>query len=427
MFKNLHGVRLRFHNSTVDELVYLNREVHQGAIREKNLSYRYEIYPGGHDYSPKEFTEAVKFIVSAFNNPLPMPLRWHHSDTYPEFEVWDYRIKSNLREPGFIEMKGVSKGGMRIGTRKWQPDGPPIPGVQLGITTAPVYQPKTTFSLLDLNETQNTKAVSIVRSDEKGRINFSLNDETHQIGIYKKNDPPEIVFAEHKVNDKGIFLDHHRPCTLGLRLLNRGGRDVRNLKVTLSTTTEGLTIDNPTIEGGPIQFGERAWLPVDFIVSASSIPTKDGSPFQVRFNITIVDDKGNTWQDEFDAPVFYDVPAFTKIGIDDWDKSPVGTGNGNMIPEPGETIMIYEGSHRTRLYFDDPYISQVHLHDELAPDKWGGDGFTLSSLIRISKDCPSGHQVKFLACYEEKEWKLIKRNVTWGHFMLTIGKEPEYK
>lgn len=37
LFQNLHGVRLKFYNSTTGELVHLNNEVHQGALREKRL------------------------------------------------------------------------------------------------------------------------------------------------------------------------------------------------------------------------------------------------------------------------------------------------------------------------------------------------------------------------------------------------------
>ena len=69
------------------------------------------------------------------------------------------------------------------------------------------------------------------------------------------------------------------------------------------------------------------------------------------------------------------------------------------------------------------FTNRPGLHDDLQPDKWG-DGYALSSLIHISKDCPKGHVIHFLASYEIKEWKTIKRNVTWGVFSITIG-EPE--
>ncbi|MEP7107571.1 MAG: hypothetical protein ABI760_06300 [Ferruginibacter sp.] len=104
------------------------------------------------------------------------------------------------------------------------------------------------------------------------------------------------------------------------------------------------------------------------------------------------------------------------------DMRPYNAGyHGDNIADPGKTVMIYQDSHRTRLYYDDLWIDGEQLYDELQPDKWG-DGYALSSLLHISKDCPPGHQIKFLACYEVKEWKTIKRNVTWGSFTITVGR-----
>jgi enterochelin esterase-like enzyme len=427
MFKNLLGVRLKLHNSTVDELVHLNDEVNEGAKREEDLDYVYQVYPGGHAYTAREFRDAVSFVVASMKNPLANPSRWHHCDFYPDFNVWGYSVKSNLREPGFIDLKGVTKGGMRISTRKWEPQGTVIPGVEIEVTTAPVYAPGSTYTLFDLNETSKTKKSSVVKSDQAGKIRFSVNHEPHQIGIFRKNDPPEIVLITHQVNGHGIFLEQNEESKLNLQLLNRGGSAARKLKVTLSTTTGGVNIESATQEMGDIAPGEIRPATSPFSVTASNPPPADGSPAAIRFNLSITDDKGNSWKDEFDAPVFYDVPPFTKIGIDDGDRGKLGLGNGNHIAEPGETFSVYQGSHLIRMYCDDSYVEGEHLVDTVLPDKWGGDGFTITSLIRISKDAPIGHQIKFLASFEEKEWKVIKRNVTWGTFTLTVGKEPAYE
>ena len=69
---------------------------------------------------------------------------------------------------------------------------------------------------------------------------------------------------------------------------------------------------------------------------------------------------------------------------------------------------------------DDPYVDDERIHYEMQPDKWG-DGYTLTSVIRIAENCPPGHQIRFLACYEVKDWRAIKRNVTWGVFTITVG------
>lgn len=424
LFKNLSGVKLQFHNSTVGELVNLNNEVHQGALRERDLSYEYRVYEGGHDLSPDEFADAFHFVVNAFMQPMAKPDRWHHADLYPDFEVWGYEVCSDLKEPGFIELHGVTKGGLGIMTRKWQPDGRTIPGVKIDVKTAPEYCPNSLYTLLDYNLTTNRNTQTGVMSDKEGRIAFSVNHEPHQFGIFQKNDPAEIVFLNYRVNGKSSFLDHKKPCTLKLHLLNRGGGAGKGLKVTLSSATEGVRIANPAIPAGDISSCADQWLETDFQVTASNQPPKDGSPFQVRFYITVTDHDKNVWNDEFDVPVFFDVPEFTHIGIDDGDSEMFGNGNGNNIAEPGESIMIYEISHRTRLWYDDPCIDSERVHVDLQPDKWG-DGYAVSSVVHISKNCPAGHQIKFLASYEVKEWKAIKRHVTWGTFTITVGKEPE--
>lgn len=423
MFKNFNGVRLRFHNSTIDELVHLNTEVYNGAKREHDLNLDYRVYPGGHAYSVSEFKDAFLFVTASFKHPLAAPARWHHADLYPNFEVWGYHVNSNLSQPGFIELRGVTKGGMEILTKKWQPDGIAIPGVNINVKTASIYKSNSSYTLLDYNLAEDNKKSSPVTSDSKGSIRFSVNHQRHQIGIFEKNGQAEIVFVNHRVNNNSSFLDHQRQCNLQLRLLNRGGSTVKKLKITISSSTAGVTIANPTIEIDSIASGSLSWVPADFKITVQGTPPADGSPPGVRFNLTIADSKGNIWNDEFDAPVYYDVPGFANIGIDDGDSEIFGSGNGNNIAEPGETIMIYQDSYRTKLFYDDPYIDNERLYDELQPDKWG-DGYAISSLIHISKDCPPGHVIKFLACYEVKEWKTIKRNVTWGVFSITVGK-PE--
>ncbi len=423
-FKNLLGIKLRFHNSTSGELVYLNNEVHQGAIREKDLDYEYQVYEGGHTLMPAGFTDAFNFVVKSFKNPLPKPERWHHADLYPNFEVWGYEIESNLNEPGFIELHGVTKGGMGITTKKWQPEGIPVHGVKLSVKTAPVYQPNSSYSLLSYNKKHNKKLMTSVKSDADGRIRFSVGNEPHQFGIFKKNDPAEIVFLNHKVNGESAFLEHKKECAMKLHLLNRGGSTGEELKITLSTSTDKVTIHNPTLQINDIPSAEDKWLEHDFKITASNDPPSDGSPFRVRFNITVTDKNGKGWEDEFDAPVFFDVPEFTEIGIDDGDSEIFGSGNGNNIAEPGESIMIYQINHRTRLYYDDPYVDSERIHVDLQPDKWG-DGYAVSSVVHIAEDCPIGHKIKFLASYEVKEWKTIKRNVTWGTFTITVGKDAD--
>ena len=423
MFRNLYGIRLRFTNSTNGELVNLNTEVHQAALREKGLNYEYHVYEGGHTLTEDQFIDAFKFVVASFRDPLPDPERWNHADLYPDFSVWGYDVTSDLDKPGYIELRGVTKGGLGISTKKWEPDGGPVPGVHIHVKTPARYKAGTSYNLLDYNVATDKLVKSQTVSDTQGRISFDVDQNIHQIGIFAKNDPADISCVSYMVNDSSLFLDHHLECPMKIRLLNRGGRSAKGLKLTLTTTTENVDILNPVTDAGDILSGELKWISPQFRIKADNKPTTNGQPFRVRFFLTVTDSKGNTWNDDFDVPVFYDVPAFSRIGIDDGDSEMFGSGNGNNIAEPGEEIMVYEisgSSNRTRLYYDDPYVDDERLYTEVQPDKWG-DGYTVSSVVHIAENCPPGHKIRFLARYEIKDWQTIDRQVTWGTFIITVG------
>ena len=59
----------------------------------------------------------------------------------------------------------------------------------------------------------------------------------------------------------------------------------KGIRVSFSTSTEGVTIVNPAIDLEKLPSGESLWLPVEFKVIASNKPTTDGSPFRIRFNL----------------------------------------------------------------------------------------------------------------------------------------------
>jgi enterochelin esterase-like enzyme len=419
---NLHGIRLRFHNGTECELKHLNHEVHQAALLEPELDYEYKIYEGPHKIMPDQFADAFKFVQESFKKPVRLPLRWNHADLYPNFEVWDYKVESNLSEPGFIVLKGVTKNELTIQTRKWMPNGSTIPGVKINVTTAPLYVPGKQYTLIDYHALEKKRVVTQVTSDQTGRISFSVDHHDHKISITEKEHLAGIVLQSYSFNGNGLFLDAKNEGNLRLNLFNLANRDKSNLKIKLTTAQPDVTILNNLVETKTLPAASGQPLDNDFRIKVKNAPPIDGSPHYVRFKLAVSDSEGKNWEEDFDAPVFYDIAEFDDIGIDDGDSEIFGSGNGNNIAEPGETIAVYQISNRTRLYYDDPYVINEKLLDELQPDKWG-DGYALSSVVKISEDCPPGHRIRFLASYENKAWKTINRKVTWGYFYLTVGEK----
>ena len=429
--RNYQGVPLMFHNSSNGELHYLNVEVHQGTLREQGLDYVYKVIPGGHGMeTPGEienFQDIYNFIVERFADPLPQPKRWHHLDLYPDFEVWDYQVTSDLNEPGFIEFHGVTQGGLGLRTKKWMPQGRLIPGVTIDLTTAPIYQPSSQYTLFDYNVTQDTATQQTVASDEQGRISLTVNHESHELGIYRTGDPAEVVCIGYTVDDTSRFLKQGQEGRIKLQLLNRGGSAAEQVSATLSVHEAEVTMTDSVIPVGDIPAGTTVWTSASFGVSAWYDAPDNGSPFEVRCNLTFTDNNDRIWKDELDVPVFFNVAAFTGVAIDDGrdvlgDRTILGTGNGNRAADAGETIMIYVHDHRTRLYTEDPFIEeqQETLYDENLPNVWG-DGTTRTSLIRISDNCPAGYKFTFLANYETMDYATIRRRVHWGTVTFYVG------
>ena len=431
---NLHGVNLRFHNSTSGQLVYLNSEVHKGALREKGLNYLYKQYPGGHqfneDNSNANLQEAYNWVLSSFSKPVPEPTRWNHVDIYPQFMVWDYWVNSNLNEPGFIVLKGVTNHGMQISTKLWLPNGPVIPNVTNNVKTAPIYEPNSLYTILDYNKSTNSILNTPVTSNSEGIVAFAVSGDIHNIGIVNTNSPAEIVVIDYTIDNSKKFLKQGEQGSLKLKLFNRGGKSTSNLQIKLSTQQSNVIIHNATATVSQLNSGDTVVVETSFDITANYDAPTDASPFSTRVNVEFTDELSNKWFDEFDVPIFFTLPEFYSIRIDDGiqiaDKI-YGKGNANGIADPGETIMIFKTSKQYRLYSNDPYV-QVHeekLNDQALPAVWYSDGITLSSIVKIADNCPVGHTINFMGAWEYKENNPIKRKVFWDNIPITVGGIPD--
>lgn len=478
-FMNLRQVDTRIHNGNTDILYYLNEEVHAGALWDEQIPLQYWTFPGGHMVDKagetKVFEKAVSFVTDAFKKgntgvKASPPVNWSHYDLYPNFSVWDYRVESDKDQPGFLFLRNVSKKGFGFYTQRWLPNGPALSGVNSRITTAPVYKPGESYFLARYNRsssgvssTSNTSVASggsgasgaggaggkvlldKVQSDLQGRITLDFDGEGGEVGIFRKDEAPEYVFLDYSVGRqknqerKGIYLANGPENRLRLRLFNRGGEKQLSgtLRVAIHTKDSSVKWKDSivTLKVSPDQ--RIIDLP-PFVLSCSKRPPLHAEPADIRFHISVEElstsmagsgKAGKTGvlplgKDEFTVPVFFEVPPFDSIRVDDGRQvrdTVIGKGNGDGLAGAGERIMLYQGNHRLRLYSDDPFVlaEKEQQTDEMIPARWP-DGFTLGSVIEISPDCPDGHIVEFLACYETKTFNPIERKLIWGRITLKI-------
>ncbi|MFO7258822.1 MAG: alpha/beta fold hydrolase [Bacteroidota bacterium] len=425
-FKNLRDVKIRLHNSTNGELVYLNTEVHRGAEWEGGLAYSYQQFRGGHlvddPGETKIFETAMKFVVDAFKNPLPKSERWRHFDFYPDFDVWDYHVQSDKAEPGFVVLKKVADAGFGIASQRWLPDGPPIEGLNVSVTTAPVYNPDTDYEVVMWPPSAGKVDQHRVRASSDGRIKVEVKGDT-EIGIFKKGDKPDLIVASYTLEDGKRYLRAGQTHRLTVNLFNRGALPSRRTKVKVELNVPEDAAFEIINEGEPATLSAKSRIvPVTFTVRTNKKAPTHGEPAWVKLGVKIMAQE--SYDDELVIPVFFDVPPLDDVKVDDGrairDKA-YGKGNGDGVAAPGEHVLLYTGDHRLRLYTDDPYVNSIdeRMVDEVVPSRWP-DGFTQSSLIKISENCPDGHVIRFLASYDTKVFETMERKVTWHMVSLTV-------
>jgi enterochelin esterase-like enzyme len=430
-FKNLREVKLLMHNSH-DFISKLNEQVYKSALWECGLQLKYKQFAGGHKIDDpgktERFEQAMKFIVNGFKNPIPKPIKWYHYDLYPEFDVWNYQVKTNKKEPGYIYLKNVTGKGFGIYTLKWLPAGPAINNCKMEVITAPIYQPNANFNIVNYKKDTRVTTAS-AKSDADGRLHFEDNNIGSEIGIYKTGDGPDMIYLDYTVANNRRYIRVGKENKLSLRIFNRGGEinTSRKVKVFLTPLDSSASVHNESVSFY-LKPNERVITVPPFTIYCTKKPPLSLEPPWIKFRIKISIETIE-FEDEVMLPVFFDVPVFKTIQIDDGRKikdSIYGSGNANGIASAGEEIMVYVKGRRARLYTDDPFVETSHerLIDEILPGT-AGDGYTLSSVIKINSQCPSGHLIECLASYETKTLmpiEPIERKLTWGRIQIRVNK-----
>ncbi|MEJ1240449.1 alpha/beta fold hydrolase [Chryseolinea sp. T2] len=432
-FENLREVKLRFHNSTADELTYLNTEVAEGAAWDGKVSFEYWQFEGGHVVDlPGEtrvFERAMSFVAKAFEEPFVTPAEWSHYDLYHEFSIYGYEVKTNKKRAGFTYLKHVSPGGFGIATRKWLPDGPPLDSVEIQLTTAPVYPPNARLNIVKVNRKTGKVSQSNGSADSNGRLALVF-DGDYEVGISapEDNEHAGAVAYDYEMKNGQRFLS---PGDNQLQLLLFDQAVVRlkgDYKIVVTSPDSTLRISGPGIK---MSKGIRISKSNAISIRCSMKPPADAAPPFVKLHVALT--TGNvTRHSELVIPVMFDVPEFTTVEIDDNrsinDSTKArGDGNGDGIVQAGERIVVYVDGHPLKLYADSKFIrhEQEEEFDIMVPAKWP-DGFTLASVAKVDDNCPSGTELELLGNFETKEYMPIKRTVHWGRVRIQVDKREKH-
>jgi hypothetical protein len=296
--------------------------------------------------------------------------------------------------------------------------------VNVSITTSPEYEKNAEYIIHDIDTRNSKKTQQSLRSDNQGRLIIRLNGSSHEIGINKKGDKPNIRIASVEVQNRG-WITEEKDVTLSIKLVNKGLTVKKNVTAKLSAVKDNVIFKQDRSTFNNITPGE---------VSAQSNFTfhvKAGIEI-VKFKLVIQDENKNEWVDFFEMPVKKDVPEIKEFEIadgktftvakggNDSETIVLGSGNGDGKANPGESIVILakdvEKYWRTELHSADPYVNPFGVAVRKS-DYWGNYDHVGASakfdVPLIASNCPENHTIDLFAEYwlPDNPLHIIKQGV----------------
>jgi len=416
-----------------------------GRAHDVDFEYRRDEY---HRHWATSIGETFAFHMRAFGNPTLEQVQWSHDDAYRAFEVWGYKVESTGESAGLICLKDVSQTGLRVNTRRWAPDGPPVGDRRITITTAALYQAGARYQWIDYNLSTGATRSETVSADGQGRIRITVDGAGHQIsftGPGAGEQPPVLLPVTTK--DK-LRVEPARDLNLPIRIYNPRAQPITGVRLALSSAypTVNIFADSvqiPKIESGGIYDASRD-LKARFTAGA-------GTFAPARLQLTIYDGWHSTTEN-IDVLVIPEVlpelagievldgrttmlPVFRQKGNQGGGTSierklTEGKGNGNGVLEPGEEATIWvkmpqgmdpfdkNNWYRAKVYTDSPWVTEIADLEEQKQLEWTS-GMERTSVIRLSPDTPGGTVIP-----------LILDNESWSYHYtpdVRYGKEDLYQ
>jgi hypothetical protein len=409
MYKNYAGMNIRLNTGDNDFIRGYNADLTR-IWREVMDNYECKIYNSVHNTCG--LGEMFEFFLKTFENPPAKPQKWSHIDVYPEFSVWEYEVSSDRSVPGFTILENVDQRGFKCLVRDFLPDGELMPFVNVTVTTPPIYEKNQWYTINDMDTKSLKTFQSTIQSDKSGKLKITINGSIHEIGINKRADKPNICIASFSI-DNSSWAMNKKKAAISIKLLNKGLMIGKAVTATLTPTKNSTSIFKSESTFGDIDINHfgTCQFPYTFQVQTDSIEI-------VKFKLAIQDERKNKWNEFFEIPIKKDLPEIKDFIIADGIKFTVakggndsetvllGCGNGDGIPNPGESIVILVRDQnkywRTNLIFSDKFLNPFGINIRMLDSWYNFDSVGESakySVPVISSDCPDNHEIELFAEY----------------------------
>jgi hypothetical protein len=447
---NHTATMVRLIRASGDYISQYHEETHAAyAVRpDVEFEYRRDEY---HRHWATSIGETFEFHQRAFASGRldEAPTVWHHSDAFERFSVWGYEVHAAGTGPGLVYLQDVSKSGMRITTRKWAPDGPPVEDRRIEVTTAPLYRPAETYILVDHAFGKESTSRTRIQAGQDGRLKFSVDGSGHQITLEGPGLTPAGPVLLPLTTGDTPRVPAAKDVALPVRLYNPRAEPLSNVRVKLSSEYPTVALRQSELVVAKIEAGGVVDLSRQF---TARFTEGEGSFEHTRLVLELGWGDKQTSSQNVDLLVEPEgIPSPWEVKILDGRKATFtvfhqkgnqgggnaierevteGKGNGNGILEPGEEATIWvrlrqgldpfdKGNwYRAKVYVDSPWVMEVADLEEVKQREWTG-AKERTSVIRLSAGTPAGAQVR-----------LLLDNESWS-FRFTpdvrYGREPLYQ
>jgi len=438
--------KIRLIGASGDYISQYHEETREAYARAHGVDFEFR-QDEYHRHWATSIGESFAFHSKAFDTPSldNVPEVWNHVNAYRSFDVWGYRVETGGAEPGCTYLESVRQGGLRVTTRQWGPDGPPVDGRKITVTTAPLYQAGKTYRLIDRSFATSKTGTSEIAADSQGRLTFTIDGTGHQISFVGPGtgaQPP--VLLPLTSTDK-LLIEPNAAKQLPIVIYNPRGKPMDDVGVELSS-------EYPTVEILKNRFTIPKLAPgaaLDISAQLAIKLTAGSDHFApTRLALKITYDGWYSASDDIDilaipenipAPAAIEIldgrtmtfSVFHQNGNQGGGKSiertvTEGAGNGNGQLEPGEEATIWvklpqgldpfdkNNWYRAKVYSESKWVSEAADLQESKQREWTG-AQNRTSLVRLSKQTPPGAAIP-----------LLLDNESWAfHFTPDVRYGPE--
>ena len=439
LYRSLKGLPVRITIARGDRYCQYYRE--QKTVWEladlTSFSYNEVDYP---DHRAVNIADQFRFHMDEFKKAHPIPQNWHHADPFSQFEVWNYSVNVEREQSAFTILENVTPSGMMVCSRSFLPDGPLIQNEHITIITDTIYSPSEFYILTDFNRSTRKTEVTRIHADQEGRLKISLTGGGHVLGISSKGSGAKL-FLIPAGNSEEFYCEEGREHSMDYILINVGTKASGPVNLRAVSPKSFLSFTRETFAHGSIGPGEQVFLNdlFPFRIKKQRYGAPDSDNFMTSISIEIsfndsVQDISKVFVYPVSGTQFISEPSDLlildgnellaeyydnqnhKITVETFSG---GSGNGNSIPEPGETIELFVrlpqglGQEDKNTYHpayllniaESPWLRVNELRYNIKGKEYSGAA-NLQSRITIDEDTPPGTELKlWLKCesYEFSE------------------------